>query len=82
MKTTDTKSINDMYKGANVPVVEAARIMRKDPMFIRIGLQRGKLPFGVAIKKDENNKQFDYYISPKLFAEYTGYSFENETEGN
>ena len=75
MTNTDDKNADEMYSGENVPVIVAARVMRKDPMFIRIGLQRGLLPFGVAIKKDEHGKQYDYYISQKLFYEYTGYLY-------
>ena len=60
------------YGGRNVPVNDVARIMGKSPQFIRVGLQRGILPFGVAMKTNEGNEQYDYYISPKLFAEYTG----------
>lgn len=76
MPDLDTMTIDELYNGANVPVTVAAKVMRKDPMFIRIGLQRGLLPFGVAIKKDEHGKQFDYYISPKLFYEYTGFLWD------
>lgn len=70
------KTIDELYNGGNVPVNVAAKVMHKDPMFIRIGLQRGLLPFGVAIKKDEHGKQYDYYISPKLFFEYTGFLWD------
>lgn len=70
--------------GRHVPVNDAARIMGKSPQFIRIGLQRGILPFGVALKTEDSNQQYDYYISPKQFAEYTGYQFEDvtSTEGS
>ncbi len=61
------------FTGANVPVTVAARIMGKAPMFIRIGLQRGLLPFGIAFKSDDKCQTYNYYISPKLFYEYTGY---------
>lgn len=44
--------------------------MDKSEMFIRIGLQRGILPIGTAIKL--NGKHYTYYISPKLFKDYTG----------
>ena len=72
------------YGGRNVPVNDAARIMGKSPQFIRIGLQRGILPFGVALKTEDSNQQYDYYISPKQFAEYTGYKFDDitSTEGS
>ncbi len=67
-------NVNNSPEGRNVPVTVAARIMGKSPMFIRIGLQRGILPFGVAFKTDETHEQFDYYISPQRFAEFTGCS--------
>lgn len=72
-------NVNRSPEGRNVPVTVAARIMGKSPMFIRIGLQRGLLPFGVAFKTNEAHEQFDYYISPYRFAEFTGCSlFELE----
>ncbi len=60
------------YGGRNVPVNVAARMMGKSPQFVRIGLQRGILPIGVAMKTDDRNEQYDYYISPKLLFEFTG----------
>lgn len=68
------------FDGANIPVTEAARIMKKDAMFIRIGLRNGSLPFGCALKTNEQNEQFDYYISPKKFYEYTGYVIPTGSE--
>ena len=73
MSDLKDKSMDDLYSGGRITVTAAAKVMHKDPMFVRIGLQRGILPFGVAIKKDEHGKQYDYYISPKLFTEYTGW---------
>lgn len=74
------QQFENIYSGQNISVNEAARIMKKSPMFVRIGLQRGILPFGVAFKTDESNEQYDYYISPLLFAEYTGYSRKEEEQ--
>lgn len=51
-------------------VTEAAKIMGKDPQFVRIGLQRGLLPFGWAIQISP--KRWSYFISEKLFAEFVG----------
>ena len=56
--------------------------MKKDPQFIRVGLRNGKLPFGTAFKKDEKQEQYDYYISPKLFYEYTGYRYQPPNPDN
>ena len=47
--------------------------MDKSEMFVRIGLQRGILPIGTAIKL--NGKHYTYYISPKLFKDYTGIKY-------
>ena len=35
---------------------------------------KGILPIGLAFRK-EDSTQYDYYISPKLFYEYTGYVY-------
>jgi len=56
-----------------ISVKEAAKIMGKSEQFVRIGLQRGLLPFGQAIKM---SSIYTYYISPKLFEEYVGYKYE------
>ncbi|MBQ8121868.1 MAG: hypothetical protein IJ170_00935 [Ruminococcus sp.] len=62
------------YGGRNVPVNVAAKIMNKSPQFVRIGLQRGILPIGIAFKTSARNEQYDYYISPRLLADFTGCS--------
>ena len=51
----------------------AAKLMNKSEQFVRIGLQRNLLPFGVAVK---TSSKYTYYISYKKFSEYTGVSFE------
>lgn len=53
----------------NIKVKEAARLMGKSEMFVRIGLQRGTLKFGTAEKL---SSKYTYHISPKLFYEYLG----------
>lgn len=50
----------------------AALVMRKDGQFVRIGLQRGFLPFGAAKRMPTSKKKYSYYISPKKFMEFTG----------
>ena len=64
----------------NLKVEEAAKLMKKSPQFVRIGLQRGILPFGTAIKR---NGRYSYYISPEKFQEFTGivlYQKEKENQ--
>jgi transcriptional regulator with XRE-family HTH domain len=53
----------------NVPVSEAAKRLGKSEQFIRVGLQRSKLPFGTAVKL---SSRYSYHISPKLLNEYIG----------
>ena len=53
-----------------ITVKEAAQILGTSEMFVRIGLQRGKLPIGTAIKL--NGNRYTYYINPKQLAEYSG----------
>lgn len=54
---------------ASISPENAARILNKSVQFIRIGLQKERLPFGTAVLID---KQWSYHISPKLLAEYIG----------
>lgn len=61
-----------------ITVQDAAKLMGKSEMFIRIGLQRGILPFGIAVKLDGKSK-YSYHISPKLFEEYLGAVHLQET---
>lgn len=67
------------FTGEGIPVAEAAKIMKKDPQFIRQALIKKILPIGIAFMKD-GSKQYDYYISPKLFYEYTGYVYNKQSE--
>lgn len=66
------------FTGENVPVVVAARVMKKDQQFIRQGIILGFLKFGVAFKK-EGSSQYDYYISPMKFWQETGYVYKGES---
>ncbi len=53
----------------NISVKEAAQIMGVSQQFVRIGMQRGQLPIGTAVKL---SSIWTYHISPKLFYEYIG----------
>lgn len=53
----------------NLSVAEAARLMNKNPQFIRIGLQKNILPFGYAV---QTSSKWSYFISPSKFTETTG----------
>jgi len=55
----------DKARVSRVSVEEAARIMGVTPMFIRMGLRHGRLPFGVAVQMPSG--RWRYYISAERF---------------
>ncbi len=59
-----------------IPVAKAAEIMGVSKEFVRIGLQRGILDFGVAVKM---SSRWTYYINPQRFEDYI--SNLNECKG-
>lgn len=75
LEKTKDDILKKYQEGNRMTVKEAAEIMRVSQMFVRIGLREGKLPFGVAVKTSE---KWTYYISPKKFHEYVGYSHKLE----
>ncbi len=54
-----------------ISVPEAAKMMKKDPAYIREGLKQKVLPFGCAVKV---KNRYSYYISPPKFYEFIGKS--------
>ena len=70
----------------SVPVSVAARVYKKDPYWVRAGLIVGWLPIGFATRNgklitsvDEigsGKGRINYYISPKLLFEHTGFMWE------
>lgn len=50
-------------------VAECAKLLGKSQQFVRIGLQRGILPFGYAIKM---SSVWTYHISEAKVMEYLG----------
>ena len=53
----------------NLSIKEVAKLLGKSEMFVRIGIQRGLLPFGVAVKMSEGSR-YSYHISPEAVYEY------------
>jgi len=78
-----------LAKGS-VPVKVAARIYGKDACWVRAGLIVGWLPIGFATRQgvkvtslkdmDSRKGRINYYISPKLLYEQTGYLWHGEKE--
>ena len=52
-----------------ITIKKASQLMGKSGQFIRVGLQRNRLPFGTAVQL---SSQWTYYISPKLFYDFIG----------
>ena len=61
------------FKQGGVPVLIAAKVYGKDPSWVRCQIKAGLLPIGLATKR---GKRTNYYISPKLLYEHTGYVWE------
>jgi len=84
--------MNENYEQGSVPVAEAARVYGKDPCWIRAGLISGWLPIGFATRRgkkvtnvNEINSKFgriNYYISPRLLYEQTGYVWKGKNHVN
>ena len=53
-----------------ITIKAAARCLGKSEQFVRIGLQRGILPFGNAVPGTADN--WNYYINPAKFRDYVG----------
>ena len=76
------------YINGSVPVAVAARIYGKDASWIRAGIISGYLPIGIATRKgkqitnvneiDSRYGRINFYISPKLLYEQTGYEWKGE----
>lgn len=65
-------------KTQNIGIKKAAQILGKSEQFVRVGLQKGYLPIGSAVKMSRN--RWNYYISPKLLSDFTGYAEETEAD--
>lgn len=79
--------MNNLECGS-VPVAVAARIYGKEAYWVRAGIIEGWLPIGTATRrgkkvtsvKDINSRlgRINFYISPKLLYEQTGYEWKGE----
>ncbi len=71
------------FEKGNVPVRIAAEVYGKDASWVRAGIIEGWLPIGTATRNgtqvtdvqdiDSKKGRINYYISPKLLYEHTGY---------
>lgn len=65
------------FTGENIPVEIAASILGKEGQFVRQGMIQGILPIGTVLRKN-GSKRYNYYISPRLFWEYSGYVYQGK----
>lgn len=76
----------DKYVYGSVPVSVAAKVYGKDASWVRAGLIVGWLPIGNAtrdgqlvtslVEENVRKGRINYYISPKLLYEHTGYTWK------
>ena len=76
------------FKDGSVPVAVVARVYGKDLTWVRAGIISGWLPIGKATRngqlvtkvEDINSAygRINFYISPKLLWEETGYMWKGE----
>ena len=65
----ENKKEDKIIPKQSISVKETARLLGKSEQFVRIGLQRKILSFGVAIKMP-NRQSYTYHISPNALYEY------------
>ena len=64
----------------SVSIKKAADLMGISEQFLRVLIQNNKLPFASAVKMEEDNKRFNYYINANGLAQHLGLS-TNEVVG-
>ena len=81
-----------IFSKGSVPVAVAAKVYGKDACWVRAGLISGWLPIGVATRRGKKitdvkeigskHGRINYYISPRLLYEQTGYLWKGEKHGH
>lgn len=76
------------FRIGSVPVAIVAKVYGKDPSWVRAGIIAGWLPIGRATRNgelvtdvneiDSRKGRINFYISPKLLYEETGYIWRGE----
>ena len=57
-----------LYTRKSMSIKEVAEELGKSQQFVRIGIQRGLLPFGTA--QVVSGEKYSYYISPQKFYDF------------
>lgn len=58
-----------------ITIKQAAELLGVSQQFLRIGLQQGKFPFGVAVKTSPS--RYTYYINSTQFVKYLSGEIDN-----
>lgn len=66
------------FATGNPPIPFVAKILGKDATWVRQGIEKGWLPIGICTKTDKGVRNF--YVSPKLLWELTGYIWKGEEQ--
>lgn len=76
------------FPPGSVPVIVVARVYGKDASWVRAGIISGWLPIGKATRNgklvtsieemDSRYGRINFYVSPKLLFEETGYLWKGE----
>ena len=77
-----------IFVKGSVPIYVAAKVYHKDPSWVRAGIVSGWLKIGYATRNgelvtdiskiDSKYGRINYYVSPKLLYEDTGYLWEGK----
>jgi hypothetical protein len=80
--------MDGQFSSGSVPVSVAAKVYGKDAAWVRAGIVSGWLPIGKATRNgelvtrvediDSRRGRINFYISPKLLLEETGYLWKGE----
>lgn len=83
---------DQVFGAGSVPVAIAAKVYGKDPAWVRAGIVCGWLQIGRATRKgklvtrleemDSRLGRINFYISPKLLYNDTGYVWRGRDNGN
>lgn len=72
-----------IFGTGSVPINIAAKVYGKDACWVRAGIISGWLPIGIATKNlevcndiNDRNGRTNFYISPKLLYEHTGFIYK------
>lgn len=71
-----------MEKVETLTIAEVADSLNKSQQFIRVGLQRDRFPFGVAVPPQDGCKRWNYVIFKKRFYDYIGGIKNEQTNEN